>query len=96
LIDEPLRIDRVPKDRVRQTSVSDGQLSGVVVGQSPFIDDIGSQPAGVDEMANAAGARRVTTLWCCRIRSPKSELGAEMNSSRSAPVNESPRLSGSS
>jgi hypothetical protein len=58
-IDEPLRIDRVPHDRVRQTTVSDGPLSGVVVGQSALIDDIGSQPAGVDEMANTGGPRRV-------------------------------------
>jgi hypothetical protein len=43
-IDEPLRIDRVPHDRVRQTTVPDGPFSGVVVGQSAFIDDIGSQP----------------------------------------------------
>lgn len=41
---------------------SDGPLSGVVVGQSAFIDDIGSEPAGVDEMANAAGPRRVNDV----------------------------------
>ena len=52
----------MPHDRVRQTTVSDGPLSGVVVGQSAFIADMGSQRAGVDEMANAAGPRRVNDV----------------------------------
>jgi hypothetical protein len=69
------RIDRVPHDRVRQTNLSDGPLIGVVVGQSALIDDIGSQSAGVDEMANAAGPRRVNDVVVLPFPLPRVRAG---------------------
>jgi hypothetical protein len=67
-----------PARSCTQTTVSDGPLTGVV-GQSAFIDDIGSRPTGVDEMANAAGPRRVNDVVV--LPHPLPRVGAEMNSS---------------
>ena len=86
----------MPQHRVRQAAVEDGLFGGVVVGQAALIGDVGPARTGVGEDADPASRAAATTLRCWGIRTLESNVGAEMNSSRSAPSNARRRPSGSS